>query len=80
MRKAIVEISSVLLKEILKFPPGTEIIGVRASDTLDFRSVEFMVTHPDLPEVPEMCHARKTNPVYRQATVELPHEFVSWGL
>ena len=57
---ATVSISIDLIFAALGFPPDTHVFDASVSPSRD--TVKFMVSHPDLPEVPDMCRAPNVTP------------------
>jgi hypothetical protein len=78
-RIRIVKVTRELLCEVLKLPPGTEVLDLSRDLYYDQDVFALKVAHPDFPPVPPGHAIPAVNPVYRRAE-DLPAVFVGWGL
>lgn len=76
MGHARLHVSKELLREALHLPVATDI---RFAMTVDWDTVELIVVHPDLPDVPivEGQDLPLITPTFRK---NIPVEFVDWGI
>lgn len=71
-RRATFKLSGDLLAESLHLPEGTVVIDIRPNHWQGY-TFDVLVTHPDLPEVPEGARATEIDPVYKSIRFD-------WGL
>lgn len=74
----IVQVSNAMLRELLKFPPGTKIIGYNLARSWECHlpDLELKVLHPDFDAVQPGTRISYATPSYSQHLGTM--QFVSW--
>lgn len=92
MRAVRIRVAAVYLREALNLPPQTEIIAAGTFHEHGQTSVEFTVSHPDLPMLPPGARPPLAEPLFTKESVPIGEirledvspptrtRLVEWGL